>query len=89
MLCPHLGSMRDYTLWMRAAGLEPLEALDITAHVKETWALAEEIVRQQEIRALIDAADEETRRFVNTFSLMSRAFESGAMAYGMFAAIKN
>lgn len=88
MLCPGLATMRDYTQWMRASGLQQLEASDITRHVKETWARCEEVVRRQEIKALIGAADERTRRFVDTFSLMREAFESGAMAYGMFAAVK-
>lgn len=88
MLCPHLASMRDYRDWMRAAGLGSIEACDITRHVKETWVRCDEIVNRQEIRALIEGADEATRRFVDAFSLMRRAFESGAMAYGMFAAIK-
>lgn len=88
MLCPNLASMQDYTDWMRAAGLEPVEACDITPYVKETWARCDEIVRRQEIRALIDAADDRTRRFVNAFSLIGQAYESGAMAYGMFAGVK-
>lgn len=89
MLCPHLGSMQDYLRWIRAAGLDPLEALDITRQVKETWTLVEAIVGRQEIRALIDTADDRTRRFVEAISLMRRAFDSGAMSYGMLAAIKN
>jgi tocopherol O-methyltransferase len=88
MLCPGLATMQDYRRWMRASGLQLLEACDITRHVKETWARCEEVVRRQEIKALIGAADERTRRFVNAFPLMREAFESNVMAYGMFAAIK-
>ncbi|HKS30605.1 MAG TPA: methyltransferase domain-containing protein [Pyrinomonadaceae bacterium] len=88
MLCPHLASMQDYLLWMRASGLNPLKAEDITLKVKETWVRAEEIVQRQEVKALIEAADDGTRRFVDAFTLMRRAFDGGAMAYGMFAAIK-
>lgn len=88
MLCPGLASMQDYTRWMRASGLNPLKADDITRRVKETWALAEAIVRRQIIKALIGGADERTRRFVEAFALMGQAFERGAMAYGMFTAIK-
>ena len=88
MLCPGLATMQDYTRWMRASGLQLLKARDITPHVKETWARCEEVVGQQEIKALIGAADERTRRFVDAFSLMREAFGSRAMAYGMFAAVK-
>ena len=88
MLCPGLATLQDYTQCMRASGLQLLEASDITQHVKETWTRCEEVVRRQEIKALIGAADERTRQFVDTFSLMREAFESGAMGYGMFAAVK-
>lgn len=88
MLCPQLASLQDYTRWMRASGLDPREAEDITRHVKETWARGEAIVRQPDINALIGAADERTRRFAEAFALMREAFDRGAMAYGMFTALK-
>lgn len=88
MLCPGLASLREYTHWMRDSGLDPREAEDITPHVKETWARCEAIVGDPAVKALTGAADERTRRFVEAFAAMRRAFDEGAMAYGMFAAVK-
>lgn len=88
MLCPHLASVRDYTDWMRAVGFIQIESEEITPHVKETWMRCEAIVRRTEIRALLCATDERTRRFVESFALMRKAYDEGAMAYGMFKARK-
>ena len=88
MLCPQLASMQDYSGWMRDAGFERVEAEEITRHVRETWARCATIARRTEIRALLSAADERTRRFVEAFALMRQAYDEGAMAYGMFTARK-
>lgn len=88
MLCPQLASAHDYTDWMRAGLLEVVSAEEITPHVKETWMLAAAIACRPEIRALLYSMDERTRRFVEAFSLIQRAYDEGAMAYGMFTARK-
>jgi tocopherol O-methyltransferase len=88
MLCPRLASMRDYTGWMRASGFTGIEAEDITRRVEETWARCSALVSRPEVRIPLRAADERTRRFVETFPAIRRAYAEGAMAYGMFAARK-
>ncbi|HYH86777.1 MAG TPA: methyltransferase domain-containing protein [Pyrinomonadaceae bacterium] len=88
MLCPQLASARDYTGWMRACGLERIEAEDITRHVEGTWARCASIVGRPEIKLMLRATDERTRRFVESFAAIRRAYSVGAMAYGMFTAWK-
>jgi tocopherol O-methyltransferase len=88
MLCPQLASMQDYAGWMRDGGFERIEAEEITQYVRETWVHCSTIVRRPEIRALLSATDERTRRFVGAFALMLKAYDEGAMAYGMFTARK-
>jgi tocopherol O-methyltransferase len=88
MLCPQLASMQDYVGWMRACGLENIRAEDITRCVKETWARCGAIARRPEVKTLLRAADQRTRRFVKSFASINRAYVVGAMAYGMFAARK-
>lgn len=63
-------------------------AEDITPHVKETWARCAAIVRRLEIKALLRAADGGRRRFVEAFALLRKAYDEGALAYGMFTARK-
>lgn len=89
MLCPQLASRQDYTGWMSAGGLREIKSEDITPHVKETWTRCAEIVRRPEIRSLLCATDERTRRFVDAFALIRKAYDEGAMAYGMLRARKS
>lgn len=88
MLCPSLASLSDYTGWMRQGGLERIEAEDITRHVRETWARCAALARRKEVRVFLGVSDARTRRFVEAFSAIRRAYEAGAMAYGMFTARK-
>jgi tocopherol O-methyltransferase len=88
MLCPQLASMRDYTSWMRESGFTRIEAEDVTRQVKETWARCAALVSRPEVKTLLRVSDERTRRFVETFPAIRRAYAEGAMAYGMFTARK-
>jgi tocopherol O-methyltransferase len=88
MLCPQLASMRDYTGWMRASGFTRIEAEDVTRHVEGTWARCAALVSRAEVKATLRLSDERTRRFVEAFPAIRRAYAEGAMAYGMFAARK-
>jgi tocopherol O-methyltransferase len=88
MLCPGLGSMRDYTGWMASAGFLRIEAEDVTRHVEQTWARCAEIASRADVRALAAASGERVRNFLRTFPAIKRAYEEGAMAYGMFTAVK-
>ncbi len=88
MLCPSLASLRDYTRWMEAGGLDVMEADDITTHVARTWVHCAAIVERPEVKALLTLMDERTSGFVQAFGAMHRAYAIGAMAYGMFTARK-
>jgi tocopherol O-methyltransferase len=86
MLCPSLGSRKDYTSWMRAASFDDIAAEDITRRVERTWAYCAAIVERPGLRALRWLMDAQTRAFVHSFAAIRRAYAEGAMAYGMFTA---
>jgi tocopherol O-methyltransferase len=88
MLCPQLAGMRDYQSWMRDGGFTHVEAEDITRQVDETWARCAALVSRPLVKAALRSTDERTRRFVETFPVIRRAYGEGAMAYGMFTARK-
>jgi tocopherol O-methyltransferase len=88
MLCPQLASARDYTGWMIAGGLGWVQSEDVTRHVEDTWVRCAAIVDRPEVKALLRAAEGRTRRFVESFASIRRAYAEGAMAYGMFTARK-
>jgi tocopherol O-methyltransferase len=86
MLCPSLGSRRDYMGWMRAAGFADITAEDVTRQVERTWACCCATVERPMLRALRWLMDDQTRAFVEAFAAIRRAYAEGAMAYGMFSA---
>jgi tocopherol O-methyltransferase len=88
MICPSLGRLEDYRRWMAAGGLEMAAAEDITARVARTWDLCAKLIRRPDVRLILRAVDEKTRRFAGSFEMMREAYASGAMGYGMFAARK-
>ena len=88
MLCPSLGSRRDYVSWMRASGLTHVEAEDLTRRVELTWVYCTALVRHPAVGALLWVGDVRLQRFVATFDAMRRAYAEGALAYGMFTARK-
>jgi tocopherol O-methyltransferase len=88
MLCPQLASRRDYTGWMRQSGFTHVEAEEITRNVEETWTRCALIASRPEIKALLRVLGEPTRRFVGAFAAIRQAYAEGAMAYGMFTAVK-
>lgn len=88
MLCPGLASMGDYVGWMRSAGFSTVGAEDVTRQVEETWARCAEIASRADVRAMAAAGGERLRNFLGAFAAIKRAYEEGAMAYGMFTAVK-
>jgi tocopherol O-methyltransferase len=88
MFCPSLASLHDYMGWMRESGFDEIEAEDITGNVEETWRRCAALARRPEIKALLMVSDARTRRFVQAFEAIQQAYQSGAMAYGMFTAKK-
>ena len=73
---------------MRDAGLNVTVADDITRRVEATWAHCSRIAANPAIKFLVRFAGAPTRRFVNAFPLMQKAYSTGAMAFGLFVAKK-
>lgn len=88
MLCPSLASMEDYVRWLRAAGFDPVRAEDVTERVKATWQICGRIAERPEVRLLTQMSDQKVRAFVAAFAAIRRAYDEGAMAYGMLTAKK-
>ena len=88
MLCPSLGSLSEYVAWMDKAGFDRIEAEDITPRVAQTWTRCAALLNRPEVKALLRVSDARLHRFAESFAAMSRAYETGAMGYGIFAARK-
>lgn len=86
--CPSLGTSREYVHWMTAAGLEVLTVDDWTAGVAKTWQICRERVASTRLRGLARWIDRGSVRFLDRFSTILSAYESGAMKYGCFIARK-
>ena len=86
--CPPLATMRDYAGWMRVCGFASVEAEDLTDHVEQTWARYTAFADRWLTKALLLVSDASTRRCVETFDTVRRAYAEGAMVYGMFTARK-
>ncbi len=88
MMSASLGGLSDYKRWIEQAGLEVKVAEDITRCVAPTWQRCAELIEHPLLHWLINITSPATRRFVRAFPLMRQAYNSGAMAFGLFAAHK-
>lgn len=86
--CPPLATMQDYVGWMRVCGFASVEAEDLTDYVEETWERYTAFADRWLTKALLRVSDASTRRCVETFDTVRRAYAEGAMVYGMFTARK-
>jgi tocopherol O-methyltransferase len=89
MLCPSLGTMREYCEWMTHAGLRVQTADDITPAVSKTWDVCQRITQRPVIRQILKNVESDTLAFVSSFDDIAQAYASGAMAYGMCTAVKD
>jgi hypothetical protein len=74
---------------MREANLTVETAIDITRNVAPTWEHCFGMAQRLKLNWLVHLADAPTRRFVQSFPLMSQAYANGAMAFGLFVARKS
>jgi tocopherol O-methyltransferase len=88
MLSASLDTLGQYAAWMREANLEVETAKDITRNVAPTWEYCSRMAKRLPVRWLVRLADAPTRRFVKSFPLMTQAYVTGAMAFGLFVARK-
>ena len=88
MLSSSLDTFSQYVNWMRDANLKVETAIDITKHVAPTWEHCFRMAQRLKLNWLVHLADASTRRFVQSFPLMTSAYANGAMAFGLFVAKK-
>ena len=88
MFSASLDTLSQYATWMREAGLRVETAEDITRNVSPTWQYCSRMIKRSPFGWLVNFADRPTRRFVKSFPLMQQAYDSGAMAFGLFVAKK-
>jgi tocopherol O-methyltransferase len=88
MLSASLDTLDQYAAWMREAELKVETAKDITKNIAPTWEYCSRMAGRLPIKWLLRFADAPTRRFVQSFPLMTQAYRQGAMAFGLFVARK-
>ncbi len=88
MLSASLDTLSQYAAWIREANLQVETAIDITKHVAPTWEHCYRMALRLKLNWLVHLADGPTRRFVQSFPLMTQAYANGAMAFGLFVARK-
>lgn len=86
--CPSLGTAEDYIGWMREAGLKIDRWHNWTNRVAQTWDICEQRVRRSGVRWLASLIDRDTVMFLDRFSTLRQAYDTGAMQYGCFVAEK-
>jgi len=87
-LCPSLGTRVDYGEWMQAAGLQMVESHDWTEKVMRTWEICRRRIERTRIRWLARWVDRDSLLFLDRFTTILAAYQSGAMQYGCFVARK-
>lgn len=87
-LCPSLASPQAHASWAEAAGLRVDRLRDLTAFVRPTWRHGQRFVRRPWVRACVPFLDPDTRRFVHGFDAIARAYDEGALLYGLLVARK-
>ena len=88
MFSASLDTLSQYAAWMREANLTVETAIDITKNVAPTWEHCFRMAQRLKLNWLVHLADAPTRRFVQSFPLMTQAYANGAMAFGLFVARK-
>lgn len=87
-LCPGLATPAENRAWCEAAGLEVIHGEDLTAEVRATWDVLIRRVESRWLAAPRSLLAPETRRFLAGFAAIARAYDSGAMTYGVWVAVR-
>ena len=92
---PGMGTAADYRRLLEAAGLAVCEEQDLTGFVKRTWTVCirrtlAQLLLDQRLRAyvLAPAGRSRQRDFLRSLFRIRLAYETGAMRYGLFAAVR-
>jgi tocopherol O-methyltransferase len=87
-LCPSLGTADDYRGWLTAAGLKISAYEDLTERVSRTWEICLNRVRRSRVTWFAPLAGRSMTAFLDHFATLLKAYRTGAMRYGLFAAEK-
>jgi tocopherol O-methyltransferase len=88
MLCPSLLTMEEQVSMLQRAGFDPVDARDVTANVLPTWEHCRRLTGNPVVQLVLRTKAGKLRRFVDAFGLMEQGYREGAMAYGMFTAVR-
>ncbi len=89
MFCPSLGSQDDYVGWFEAAGMKMVSREICTDKVKKTWEICLERVERSGVKRLAKCLGKNHLLFLDHFTAILQAYNTGAMEYGLFVAEKN
>ena len=90
---PGMGSAADYRRLLDGAGLALREEQDLTRRVERTWSICirrtlARAVRDRRLRAYLLAGRSRNRDFLRALFRIRLAYATGAMRYGLFAAVR-
>lgn len=89
---PSLGSVSDYTNWMKETGFESVTFDDITSQVKKTWAICGyrmlRELKNREFRHFLFKTKPKDRVFAKTIFRILLAYQTRSMIYGIFRTTK-
>lgn len=88
-LCPGLATPSEYRSWCEAAGLGVIHFEDLTEAVRRTWDVLNGRVGRWWLAPLRPFLAPELRRFLSGFTAIARAYDSGAMSYGLWIAVRD
>jgi tocopherol O-methyltransferase len=87
-LCHSLATEDELQSWSEAAGLTVRVSEDLTSDVKRTWDILTRRVGHFWLRPLRLLASRELLSFVDGFPVIAKAYETGAMKYGLLVSQK-
>jgi tocopherol O-methyltransferase len=87
-LCPSLATEREFEEWCSAAGMQVRCVEDLTANVRATWDILMKRISRSWLAPARMLAGGDVRRFLEGFPAIARAYDSGAMSYGLLVAAK-
>ncbi len=87
-LCPGLATAAEYRSGCESAGLEVIHYEELTADVRRTWEILNRRVGRGWLEPLRRMLAPELRRFLAGFAAIGRAYDSGAMSYGLWVAAR-
>lgn len=90
---PSMGSEKEYREMIQRAGLSEIEFKDITKQVKKTWSICawralRAFFHDKNLRHYVLDKNSSERTFTKSLFRILAAYNSGAMRYGVFKAIK-